>query len=484
LDYNYLERLKRHSALRLLNAESAPLIISFFYLAFVKTNARTYPQSALSSMLEDHLFQLRETIGDKYPRPAQEYLDNWANGENSFLRKYYPERGDEPQFDLTPASEKAIDWLRSLEQRPFVGTESRLLIIFQMLQEVIQATETDPKARLAVLERKKVEVEAEIVRVKAGEALSYDPTRVKERYYQIEDMARRLLADFRQVEENFRDLDRRTREKIATSSKGKGKLLDEIFGEEDEISNSDEGKSFRAFWEFLMSPDRQQQLQELAEKLLALNEVKTLAPDDLLFRLKYRLMDAGENVKRTLSSLIEDLRRFLDDQAWLENKRIMELIRAVERRGVAIRQNPPQEISFVELDGIRPDINLTMARGLFIPSKKVELEDIDIIEGQVDFESDALYNIHFVDESLLRDNIRAALRNESQVTLQQICEQFPLEKGLSELLVYLNIASKDDKAVIDPANRQNISWWDNQGFQKQAVLPRVIFTKARMAIHE
>ena len=41
--------------------------------------------------------------------------------------------------------------------------------------------------------------------------------------------ARRLLSDFRQVEDNFRQLDRCMREKIATSAKSKGGLLDEIF---------------------------------------------------------------------------------------------------------------------------------------------------------------------------------------------------------------------------------------------------------------
>ena len=60
-------------------------------------------------------------------------------------------------------------------------------------------------------------------------------------------MAKALLSDFRQVEQNFRDLDRGVREQIATFDGEKGALLDTIFGEHDVIVESDEGKSFRAF---------------------------------------------------------------------------------------------------------------------------------------------------------------------------------------------------------------------------------------------
>ena len=72
-----------------------------------------------------------------------------------------------------------------------------------------------------------------------------------------------LLADFREVEQNFRTLDRAVRERIALWEGGKGTLLEEIFGERDVIADSDQGRSFRAFWDFLMSPARQEELTEL-----------------------------------------------------------------------------------------------------------------------------------------------------------------------------------------------------------------------------
>jgi hypothetical protein len=43
------------------------------------------------------------------------------------------------------------------------------------------------------------------------------------------------------------------RERIATWDRGKGELLAAVFDEQDGIAQSEQGKSFAAFWKFLMS---------------------------------------------------------------------------------------------------------------------------------------------------------------------------------------------------------------------------------------
>jgi LPS O-antigen subunit length determinant protein (WzzB/FepE family) len=136
--------------------------------------------------------------------------------------------------------------------------------------------------RIAELESQKAMIDVEIARLQSGEIISYDPRQVKERFYQLEETARSLLMDFRQVEENFRQLDRNTREKITTRNKQKGELLDEIFGQQDEISDSDQGRSFKAFWSLLMSPVKQEEFNELIQQVLQLEEVKSCQPDELL----------------------------------------------------------------------------------------------------------------------------------------------------------------------------------------------------------
>ena len=162
------------------------------------------------------------------------------------MRKYYPPDSDEPHYDLTPATEKAIEWLASLRQRLFVATESRLLTVFELLRQIVEGSEPDRAARLAELERRKAQIEEEIRRVAGGDVVLMDETQVKDRFLQMATTARALLTDFREVEQNFRKLDRGVREQIALWDGAKGELLERIFGERDAISDSDQGRSFRA----------------------------------------------------------------------------------------------------------------------------------------------------------------------------------------------------------------------------------------------
>lgn len=479
MNHDYLEKLKQtHPTLRLLVADNAPLIISFLFRIFIQPNQRSVPQSDLTTGLDDYLFHLRDIHGEgKYPRTARQYLEDWAGGMTPFLRKYYTDTSDEPEFDLTPATEKAVEWLQSLEERQFVGTESRLLTVFELLREIVRKTQQDPTERIAELERQKAEIDGEIDKIRSGVVEPYDPTRIKERFFQVEETARRLLSDFRQVEYNFRRLDRETRERIAISDKAKGSLLDEIFREQDVIWDSDQGKSFRAFWEFLMSAPRQAELVELLEAVYALEEIQSLAPDAFLAGIKFSLLDAGEKVYKTNNLLVEQLRKFLDDQAYLENRRIMDLVRGIEKRAVEIKDAQPPERAFAELDDFKPALDLVMSRGLFVPPKNPQIDDVEVIAGKADIDARALYRQSYVDEAQLRANIRMALQTRSQISLRQLIDEFPVRKGLAEVVTYLSLADRDDKALVADGETESLAVTTENDRTRQIELPKVIFTR-------
>ena len=483
MDFNRISGLRSHPAWRLLQADSAALIISFLHRTFIVSNQRSIPAEELATRLDDYLHHLREHGEKRYPRKGREYLNDWSGGEHGYLRKYYPAAsvGDEPLFDLTPATEKVIEWIASFEQKQFVGTESRLLTIFRLLQEIADETETDPTLRIQQLEQEKQAIERKIAQLTAGHITPHDSTRIKEKYLQAEETARQLLSDFRQVEENFRTLDRGVRERITTSDSGKGQMLDTIFLEQDAITESDQGRSFKAFWSWLMSPASQEQLQETLQKVLQLPEITALnmtseQQDALLDGIRFRLLEAGEKVNSTCAQLVEQLRRYLDDQAWLENRRIMEIVRQIEQSAIAIRQSPPPEKVFTRLAPLKPEIELPMARGLFRPAQRPVIDEVPQ-EGEADVDTSVLYNQHYVDEQLLKSQIRFALHNRPQITLQELVELYPVSKGLSEVIAYLHIASESDRAVINTDLNQAIAWQDSSGAEKTAWMPSVIFIR-------
>jgi Protein of unknown function (DUF3375) len=209
MDYRSLAALsQQHPAWRLLRADHAPLIASFLHRVFVAPNVRTLPQPDLATRLEDTLFQLLREHGDHlFPRTAQAYLDDWASDHHAYLRQYYPPEGDEPHFDITPATEKAIVWLESLTRRQFIGTNSRLVAVFELLRQLIESMETDATVRIAELERRRAAIDGQIARIRGGELPVLDDVDAKERFQHAMGTAKGLLSDFREVEQNFRDLD-------------------------------------------------------------------------------------------------------------------------------------------------------------------------------------------------------------------------------------------------------------------------------------
>jgi flagellar motility protein MotE (MotC chaperone) len=368
LDFTTLDTLRtHHPAWRLLRSDHAPLVASFLHRVFVVPNVRVMAAADLAEMLEDALYALRLHLGDvAFPKAALEYLNDWAAPDKGWLRKFYRPGTDEAQFDLTPATEKAIAWLAQLGERQFVGTESRLLTLFDLLKQMSEGSEADPAKRIAELHRKRDEIDAEIARVLSGDVPLLDDTALKDRFQQFMQGARELLTDFREVEHNFRQLDRRVRERIALWEGSKGALLEDIMGERDAIADSDQGKSFRAFWDFLLSSRRQEELTELLDRVLALPAVADLSPDARTRRVHYDWMEAGEHTQRTVAALSQQLRRFLDDQAWLENRRIMDILHGIESKALVLRthwgRDWPPAGPVMEMAEACADIELAMER--------------------------------------------------------------------------------------------------------------------------
>jgi hypothetical protein len=135
----------------------------------------------------------------------------------------------------------------------------------------------------------------EIERVREGRLATMEPARVQDRFLAMAETARALLSDFREADQGFRALDRSVREQIATWERGKGALLAEFFGERDHIGDSAQGRSFRAFWDFLMSPPLQEELTSGLERVLELPAVQELRPDPRLARIHHDWLAAGES---------------------------------------------------------------------------------------------------------------------------------------------------------------------------------------------
>jgi hypothetical protein len=477
LNFEEISWLRGNSpAWRLLCADNAPLILGFLEQVFVTENVRSISAAELASRLDEELYALNERLGDRtFPRPAKAYLDDWAAPEAGWLRKYYPEGSDEPHFDATPAVEKALQWVQALQDRDFVGTESRLNTIFLLLRQMVFGAETDPQERLRELRRQRQELDEEIARAEAGDFDLLDAAALRDRYQQLSATARELLSDFREVEENFRKLDRSLREKIATWHGSKGELLDEVLGSRETIADSDQGRTFQAFFDLLLSASRQEELTRL---LASVHELTAIDEADPRMRhIHYDWLDAAERTQATVRQLSEQLRRFLDDQVWSENRRVMDILREIESHALNLREQRHVHVT-TELDGTAPAIVLPMERPLYRPVSKAPINSGSVRPADEEADPAALFEQVYVDPAPLRRGVLRALLRAPQVGLAELVVEQPLRHGLAEVIAYLSLTDEAFRVVFDERHTVNVRWRDPGGWDRMATLPRVTFTRA------
>lgn len=472
--YEDVEALRdQHAAWRLLRADNAALVLSFLDRAFGQENAGPLGAGELTSRLDDELYAVNQRLDQaRFPKPAKAYLDDWAAPGAGWLRKFYLPGSDEPHFEVTPAVERALSWVRSLRARAFVGTESRLNTIFELLRQMVYGAEADPQVRLAELRRRRDELDREIAEVEAGNFALLDATGQRDRYQQFAATARELLADFREVEANFRALDRQLRERIAAFDGGKGELLDAVLFDRDAITDSDQGRSFQAFYDFLLSPQRQEELSELLGRVEQIDAIEE--PDPRLRQIHYDWLDACERTQATVRLLSDQLRRFLDDQSWLEGRRIMEVLRGIEGKALRVRDAPPTFT--VEIDGAAPVVALPMERPLYAQAPRTRI-DSSVETGGDDADASRLFDHVHVDRGRLAAAVRQALRRRPSVGLAELVRTQPLEHGLAELIAYLSLRDPAFGVVFDEAVREQVSWSDRGGETLVATLPRVTFVR-------
>ena len=474
MDYEAIDALReRHAAWRLLRAGNASLILSFLGEYFVDGNRGACSASDVSAALDDHLYAVNADASDagdlRYPKSPRAYLEDWAASDAGYLRRFYPTDADEIHYEVTAAFEKAYGWVQSLAARPFVATESRLHTAVELLRQIAHGTESDPGRRLEELRRRRDEIDTEIASVEAGELARLQPSGVRDRYQQFTTTARELLADFREVEENFRRLDRGAREKIATWTGAKGELLADLVGSRSQIAQSDQGHSFQAFYDFLLSASRQQELTDLLDRVTALEEVDA---DRRMRSIHHDWSEAAERAQRTVRQISEQLRRFLDDQVWLENRRVLDLVRDVETAALAVRQAPPAVGLETDEPGIA--ISLPFERPLYQRPVAVEVESL-IPPSTADADAGVLFAQTFVDQARLLDHVRAILPPRSAALLSDVVAMYPLEHGAAEIVGYLALADDDVLVEMDESDETVLDFTDpaDPGVTKRARLPKV-----------
>jgi len=475
--FEYLKNLKKYNqSIKLLNSDNFAMTVAFFYFVFVTNKHIAINHTALLNYLEDFLYDINQSYPDAFPKEAKSYLDDFVSEKNGYLKKYHGS-DDEAMYELTPYTQKVFEIVESLDKKEFVGSRTKFNVIFELLEELEFETNLSDEERIQSLLQQKSEIDHQIAKIKNKSDLRFDESRIKEHFMLIVEQSRKLKYDFSQIEYNFKELNQKAMQEIASSYESKESVLGSIFDVEDTIRESDQGKSFFAFWQLLSDPVKNEKLSQMLENLYKIKTIQEYDEDRSLRNLKYELLLNADKITKVSSKLIEQLRRFIDDRVWMENKKILELCKSIEKGVLQIKANPPKTRSFTQLEDTKVSINSVFDKSLYSVKQKTEFTS-ELRSDVVDVDLEDFYDIFFVDEEELHKHINYFLQTQPQCTLQEIIQKFPIKKGISELVAYLSIAKNSSDARVDLKNRVSISIEDEEGISKVVKIPTIIFTRA------
>ncbi|MCR9297231.1 MAG: DUF3375 domain-containing protein, partial [bacterium] len=193
-------------AVRLIRSPHAYWIVDFLHQQFKAAGQITIPHSQLCAELDGYLDGLAKSrlVGDeKFDSrdKADTYLSAWCSGSIGWLKRFIDEDSAEPCYQLTAEFEKALAFVeKASRESSFVGTESRLRSILEILGHVVAGVSQDPAVRLRELERQRLELEQEIARIKSSpNSARMSSTQVRERFALASQQLQQLKSEFRAV---------------------------------------------------------------------------------------------------------------------------------------------------------------------------------------------------------------------------------------------------------------------------------------------
>lgn len=475
------------TSLKLLRARNLPLIITFLYREYKSNPQSTIPYQQLIQRLGDFLEEINYAEEDEevrtgriildYDEKAKLYIDRWI--DFNYLRNVIDEGTKEPYVLLSKHTEKVFQVFELLREKEFVGTESKFKDIFSKLRDIVENANPDKDKKLLELEKRRLAIEEEIRRIKIeGLVVTYEDFQIQSRFEEVNRLANELIGDFKEVEDNFKEITRKIYEKQQDNDLTKGKLLAETFDSLFELKKTNQGKSFYAFWQFMIDDLSQQEFQQLTKEVYQVLEDRGIGVSSRsLKRLKTLLHQAARKVLDKNGLLADKLSREIVAKDQVEHRKTRELMAsikqlAIKRIGVQSGREHYLAIEF------SPEVFLPLERRL---GDRTQENKYSSRPGQASLKFEDLsdlskiYSSDIIDKKLLLANIHELLSDRSPISLKQVVEIKGISKGLAELLAYITLVNSSSKFFVNEKEREVICF--DTETEKYLEMPQIIFNR-------
>lgn len=447
LDISYL--IESAPSVQIIRMRNAHWVIPFLFSAFKTENILSIPEPVLINLLAEELRnhsegtedleEARIEFGEDEESRARKYLLNWVQRR---LLQDFPDSDSVTQYQLSAHTEKLFQWLQSLEKRQFVGTESRFKFLFQTLREMVEYTEDNATRRLEELKNRRAEIDKEIKRIEMGfKPEIFTNAQIRERLEWFTRLSHELLSDFREVEDNFKHIHRHIVEQHTKAEIHKGAIVGFAFEAYDALRKSDQGKSFYAFWDFLVSRAGQEEWRQLTDQLLQLLQDRNIDNDtDFVQNIKSLLLQQGRSVYDSNDRMAEKLSRIITEKEIARHRRLRQQIGSIKELFFRFMDDSPPPCG-IQLKEPAP-IKMNMERKLNLVEKqtagvvKQPSNAKEKIEDVLRF--NRLLNTSHIDKKKLWDNVEETLKKKTTATLSEIIGTTTLEHGMAEVISYFS----------------------------------------------
>ena len=452
----------QHPGWRLLAARRAPLVLASAQLLFEAAEDGVEWETAvqaLSELLAEYANDDELGGGDDFAASARAELREWIK------LRLIVER--ENRLYATHALEQALDFVSGLEQRVMTSTASRLSVVQREIENLDIHLNPDAETRADWLRRKIAQLEQELEQVEKGRIPVLSRPQAEEAIRELYTLAAGLRADFRRVEDSYRQADRALRERIIASESHRGEVLDKLLDSHEHLLETREGQVFQGFFEQLKSEAVMREARERLRNIIRHPYSSTAldyAQRSELRWLFVRLNKESETVLRARERSESDVRGFLRSGLVDEHHRVGELLDALQKAALevdwsrhALRTQasvlPPVSVDCAHL----PLIERLRIKSLQDQEQQtLELSrqciDLDQIEDDFWRSFDSLDQ-----QALWRQTLELLQQENTSMSIAELARRLPPEPqhDLETLVFWLNLA-QDAGVPVDNAQRESL----------------------------
>jgi len=472
-----LSGLRSRPLWRLLAADKAPQVMGLLQgLLF------DHEKSLASSIFHERLARDLEALrghGEDMPQTPQAYIADWIR--EGWLTRRFPPGASEEEFELTADATNALRFVNSTLSPRTVATESRLASVIQQLSRLAEDTDANPETRIASLMAERERIDREIQQIQRHGVKALPAERALERVREIISLAEELTVDFRNVRDEFDKLNRGLRQSLMEQEGSRGEVLAALFSGIDLITESEQGKTFNAFWRLLTDAEQSATFLESLDEVMSRPFAKSMDQRERRFlqNLTHVLMVEGGEVHDVIQQFARSLKTFVKSREFQEQRRLHALLKDAQHAALQARDKVrPNALIAYSLALTSSRVRSVSQWGLHDPSLSVtDTAMRDLEDSELDLETvEELVRQSEIDFRTLRQHLQALLATHSQVSIKEVLDAFPAEQGLGSVIGYVALGAKHGEVT---EGMEIVQWKGGDGIDRKARVPAIFFVKER-----